>query len=50
MENYQNIIQEKRLLSLTTSAILREIFVFWIFVLLKELITCDRWSHMEVQQ
>ena len=32
-----------------TTAILREIFVFWIFVLLKELIAYDRWSHMEVQ-
>ena len=32
-----------------TSAIFREIFVFWIFVLLKELIAYHRWSHMEVQ-
>ena len=32
-----------------TSAIFREILVFWIFFLLKELIACDRWSHMEAQ-
>ena len=33
-----------------TSAIFSvPIFVFWIFILLKELIACDRWSHMEVQ-
>ena len=32
-----------------TTAIFREIFVFWIFVLLKEVVAYDRWSDMEVQ-